>query len=70
MRESLRWKETIKGKKTTEVDSEQCAPGNRRKCARFHRRYQVRGFRLLHPRSIGPANVRLPLTWREICVGG
>ncbi len=39
MRESLRWKETLKGKKTTEVDSETCAPGNRRKCARFHRRY-------------------------------
>ena len=39
MRESLRWKETIKGKKTKEVDSEKCAPGNRRNCARFRRRY-------------------------------
>ena len=45
MRESLRWKETLKGKKTAEVDSEKCAPENRRKCARFHRRYQRIHFR-------------------------
>ncbi len=40
MRESLRWKETLKGKKTTEVDSEKCCAGKPAKVARFHRRYQ------------------------------